>query len=165
MTAVLNILLDWGVKRVIILSCVASRVGLKTLEKSFPGARLPGQHHGSSSSSSSKNGVVSPRHVGSAVEMYVGAIDDDLTDDNVLVPGLGDVGDRLYGGTGKGGTGTEEEGGGGRGRRGSNGTERGEEEWRRGWWQAATETVVENHLEIIMTQIFVGFKNQIIIFT
>lgn len=60
--------LQWGVPSIHIISVVASRSGLADLI-----ARHPDIH------------------------VTVGVIDDTLTEDGVVLPGLGDAGDRLYG--------------------------------------------------------------------
>lgn len=65
--ACLSILKDWGVKRIKVLSIVAASSGLAALHKAHPD-----------------------------VDVYVAAVDDALTEAGYILPGLGDVGDRLF---------------------------------------------------------------------
>jgi len=59
---------QWGVPKIHIVTVVASRAGLELLTKNHP-----------------------------EVTVTVGMIDDHLTDCGIVLPGLGDVGDRLFG--------------------------------------------------------------------
>ncbi|KAI9595038.1 uracil phosphoribosyltransferase-domain-containing protein [Syncephalis fuscata] len=65
--AAVNILKDWGVKRIQFICICASKSGLEQLVKTHPD-----------------------------VEVYVGAVDDQLNSHGYVVPGIGDTGDRLY---------------------------------------------------------------------
>jgi uracil phosphoribosyltransferase len=73
LSAVVGIIKGWGPKKVIIISVLASREGLQQMQK---------EHHD--------------------VEIYVGAIDDKLTGEGYILPGLGDAGDRQFGTHGHG---------------------------------------------------------------
>src|SRR5688572_12813671 len=66
-TVALAALQRWGVKRLKVLSIIASRVGVETVQKQFPDA-----------------------------DIYVCAIDPELNDRKFIVPGLGDAGDRIF---------------------------------------------------------------------
>lgn len=66
--AVVSILKKWGVPKIHIVTVVASRAGLELLSKTHPD-----------------------------ISVTVGMVDDQLTDCGVVLPGLGDVGDRLFG--------------------------------------------------------------------
>ncbi|KAF9263537.1 armadillo beta-catenin plakoglobin [Marasmius fiardii PR-910] len=67
--AALAMLLDWGVPatNIKILCVLASQQGLKEINKEYPD-----------------------------VEIWVGAVDNELTDRGIIHPGLGDAGDRLF---------------------------------------------------------------------
>lgn len=67
LVAVVDLLKDWGVKDIVILSVLASKEGLKRLVDEHP-----------------------------EVEVWVGHVDEKLSPSGLIVPGLGDVGDRLY---------------------------------------------------------------------
>lgn len=66
--ATLRILKDWGAKRIKVVSIIAAREGIEKLVEAHPD-----------------------------VEVYVGEVDETLTEGGFVVPGLGDVGDRLFG--------------------------------------------------------------------
>jgi uracil phosphoribosyltransferase len=66
-TAALAALRRWGVKKVKVLSIIASRLGIAAVREQFPGA-----------------------------EIYVCAIDPELNSRKFIVPGLGDAGDRIF---------------------------------------------------------------------
>jgi uracil phosphoribosyltransferase len=66
-TAALAALERWGVKRLKILSIIASQFGVDTVRTQFP-----------------------------AADIYVCAIDPELNDRKFIVPGLGDAGDRIF---------------------------------------------------------------------
>eukprot|EP00526_Cylindrotheca_closterium_P014750 CAMPEP_0113638430 /NCGR_PEP_ID=MMETSP0017_2-20120614/20130_1 /TAXON_ID=2856 /ORGANISM="Cylindrotheca closterium" /LENGTH=282 /DNA_ID=CAMNT_0000549533 /DNA_START=62 /DNA_END=910 /DNA_ORIENTATION=- /assembly_acc=CAM_ASM_000147 len=68
MMAVIAILKKWGVEKIHVLSVVSSHHGLKTLSEAHPD-----------------------------VDFTVGNVDPVLTKDGLVLPGLGDVGDRLFG--------------------------------------------------------------------
>ena len=59
---------QWGVGKIHVITVIASESGLKTLSKNHPD-----------------------------VDITVGTIDKELTDDGALLPGIGDAGDRLFG--------------------------------------------------------------------
>ncbi|GAA6021749.1 hypothetical protein JCM10207_008564 [Rhodosporidiobolus poonsookiae] len=67
--AALQILQDWGldVKQIKLVSVLASRAGLEKVAEAYP-----------------------------ELEVYVGAVDEQLTSDGYLIPGVGDTGDRLF---------------------------------------------------------------------
>ncbi|KAJ3032446.1 hypothetical protein HDV00_007521 [Rhizophlyctis rosea] len=65
--AAVNILKDWGLKRIKFIAIVASREGIETLANAHPD-----------------------------IDIYVVAVDNELTKAGYIVPGLGDAGDRLY---------------------------------------------------------------------
>lgn len=66
--AVVSILKKWGVPKIHIVTVVASRAGLELLTKTHP-----------------------------EVSVTVGMVDNRLTDSGIVLPGMGDVGDRLFG--------------------------------------------------------------------
>lgn len=66
--ASLRILKDWGATNIKVLSIVAAREGLTKLNEAHPD-----------------------------VEVFVGHIDESLNEHGYIVPGLGDVGDRMFG--------------------------------------------------------------------
>jgi uracil phosphoribosyltransferase len=66
-TAALAALERWGVRRLKVLSIIASRFGVQTVHEQFP-----------------------------AADIYVCAIDPELNDRKFIVPGLGDAGDRIF---------------------------------------------------------------------
>lgn len=65
--AVVEILKEWGAPSVHVVSLVASRKGLSNLLQAHPD-----------------------------VKVHIAAIDDGLSEDGYIIPGLGDVGDRLF---------------------------------------------------------------------
>jgi uracil phosphoribosyltransferase len=65
--AALAALQRWGVKRLKILSIIASQYGVQSVQQQFPDA-----------------------------DIYVCAIDPELNDRKFIVPGLGDAGDRIF---------------------------------------------------------------------
>jgi uracil phosphoribosyltransferase len=66
-TAALSALARWGVKRLKVVSIIASRQGIERVQAEFP-----------------------------AAEIYVCAIDPELNSRKFIVPGLGDAGDRIF---------------------------------------------------------------------
>mmetsp|Transcript_10666 Transcript_10666/g.32289 ORF Transcript_10666/g.32289 Transcript_10666/m.32289 type:complete len:229 (-) Transcript_10666:1060-1746(-) len=68
--AVSRILKNWGAKKIVVLSAIASRTGLQKLQEKHPD-----------------------------VEVFCGQVDDTVNEQGFVLPGLGDVGDRLYGTT------------------------------------------------------------------
>ncbi|QDU30838.1 Uracil phosphoribosyltransferase [Anatilimnocola aggregata] len=65
--AALSTLQRWGVKQIKILSVIASRAGIETVQRDFPDAQI-----------------------------FVCVIDPELNDRRFIVPGLGDAGDRIF---------------------------------------------------------------------
>jgi uracil phosphoribosyltransferase len=66
--SVISILKKWGVPKIHVVSVVASETGIKAISKTHPD-----------------------------VEITVATVDKELTEDGILLPGLGDAGDRLFG--------------------------------------------------------------------
>jgi len=66
-TAALAALQRWGVRKVKILSIIASKFGVDAVQQAFP-----------------------------AADIYVCAVDPELNDRKFIVPGLGDAGDRIF---------------------------------------------------------------------
>lgn len=68
--AVIQTLMEWGVKKVVFVSFVASAEGIQRITEAEYG---PGE-----------------------LEIYVGAIDTRLSEAGIILPGVGDLGDRLF---------------------------------------------------------------------
>jgi len=66
--SVVGILKKWGVKKICIVSVIASKSGIEKIAATFPD-----------------------------VQITLGTIDTGLTEDGQLLPGVGDAGDRLFG--------------------------------------------------------------------
>jgi uracil phosphoribosyltransferase len=66
--AAVDILKDWGAKRIKFVGVIASTEGIQRLLDAHPD-----------------------------VPLFLAAVDDRLNDDGLIVPGLGDAGDRLFG--------------------------------------------------------------------
>lgn len=66
--AVVSMLKKWGAGRIVVLSLVASRPGIERLAAAHPD-----------------------------VDIYLAAVDDVLSETGMIIPGLGDAGDRLFG--------------------------------------------------------------------
>lgn len=66
--AAIQTLREWGARRIVVLSVIAAADGIKRAAAEWP----------------------------EGVEIWVAAVDQKLTDDGMLRPGLGDVGDRLF---------------------------------------------------------------------
>lgn len=66
--AAIETLRDWGVKRIISISILASQDGLRKAAEAWP----------------------------EGVELWVGGVDAETDERGMIKPGLGDVGDRLY---------------------------------------------------------------------
>ncbi|KAI1616445.1 uracil phosphoribosyltransferase [Exophiala viscosa] len=66
--ATINILRSWGVEHITFLSILASRVGLEQVANTWP----------------------------EGTDFLVGVVDEDIDEKGYIVPGLGDIGDRLY---------------------------------------------------------------------
>lgn len=67
--AVIQTLKEWGVKKVVFVSFLASSEGIKRITSEYG----PGQ-----------------------LEIYVGAVDSELSPTGFILPGVGDLGDRLH---------------------------------------------------------------------
>ncbi|KAJ3321072.1 hypothetical protein HDV06_004630 [Boothiomyces sp. JEL0866] len=65
--AAVNILKDWGLKRIVFCSLLVSKSGVEALQQAHPD-----------------------------IDIVVGHIDEELTDKGYIYPGLGDAGDRLF---------------------------------------------------------------------
>lgn len=65
--AVVSILKKWGAKKVVVLSAIASEAGVEALHKKHPDT-----------------------------DIYLGAVDKVLSEDGMIVPGIGDAGDRQF---------------------------------------------------------------------
>ncbi|KAJ3066308.1 hypothetical protein HDU98_010389 [Podochytrium sp. JEL0797] len=65
--AAINVLKDWGLKKIKFIGLIGSTLGIKVLTDAHPD-----------------------------VEVYVGVIDDEMTDAGYIVPGCGDAGDRIF---------------------------------------------------------------------
>lgn len=68
MSAVVSVVKRWGAKRIVVLAAIGSESGVKSLMD---------QH--------------------TDIQVVVGAIDPGLSEDGIIIPGIGDAGDRLYG--------------------------------------------------------------------
>ena len=66
--AAIQILKEWGVQKIIFCCVLASKDGLARVSKEWP----------------------------TGVDLYVGCVDDKLNDHGYIMPGLGDIGDRLF---------------------------------------------------------------------
>lgn len=66
--AAIQLLREWGVKKVIVLAVLGATVGLKHAASEWP----------------------------EATEIWVGGVDEEITDEGMISPGVGDMGDRLY---------------------------------------------------------------------
>ena len=66
--AAIDTLRDWGVKRILAVNILGSREGLARAAEAWP----------------------------EGVEIWVGGFDEEMDENGMLKPGLGDVGDRLY---------------------------------------------------------------------
>lgn len=66
--AAIQTLLEWGVEKVVLISVLGSKGGIKRAAEEG----------------------------GKMVEIWVGGVDEHCDDRGMIVPGLGDVGDRLY---------------------------------------------------------------------
>jgi uracil phosphoribosyltransferase len=67
LVASVELIKDWGVSDITVMSVLASKFGLKKLTEEHPD-----------------------------IKILVGDVDDELTESGIILPGLGDVGDRLY---------------------------------------------------------------------
>lgn len=71
--AAIQLLRDWGVQKVIMVSVIGSEEGVKRAAETW------------------KEGV----------EVWVGAVDKGVNEKGMIVPGVGDIGDRLFVAVGK----------------------------------------------------------------
>lgn len=89
--AAIDTLRDWGTKRVVMLSILASRAGMIRAAEEWSDSDTDqddGRDHGGNRGKYK-------------VEFYVGAIDEHCDERGMIVPGVGDVGDRLFMAIGK----------------------------------------------------------------
>ncbi len=63
----INVLKEWGAKKIILVSVCGSEYGVTAVKKAHPD-----------------------------IDIYIGAIDKELASNGSIIPGLGDVGDRLF---------------------------------------------------------------------
>ena len=66
--AIVSILKKWGAKKIVIIAALGSKCGISKLTAAHPD-----------------------------VELYVAAIDDNLSEQGMILPGIGDSGDRAFG--------------------------------------------------------------------
>jgi uracil phosphoribosyltransferase len=66
--AVVSILEKWGAKRIVVISAIGARSGVERLAELHP-----------------------------KVEIHIGAIDETLSESGMILPGIGDAGDRQFG--------------------------------------------------------------------
>lgn len=66
--AVLNILKRWGAKRIVVISAIGARPGVDRLLEQHPD-----------------------------VQLFIGAVDEILSENGMILPGIGDAGDRQFG--------------------------------------------------------------------
>ena len=66
--AVVSILKRWGAKRIVVVAAVACRAGITKLSTDHPD-----------------------------IDIFVGDVDDTLTEEGMILPGIGDAGDRQFG--------------------------------------------------------------------
>jgi uracil phosphoribosyltransferase len=62
------LLIQWGVPQIHVICVIASRSGLKNIMEAYPD-----------------------------IYISVGTVDEEVTEEGFVIPGLGDVGDRLFG--------------------------------------------------------------------
>lgn len=74
--AAIRTLHDWGVKEVIMVSVLASEAGIKRVARTLENEKLK-------------------------VKIYVGGVDKGINEKGMIVPGIGDIGDRLFVARGK----------------------------------------------------------------
>lgn len=78
-SAAIQTLFEWGVRKVVVMSVIANDEGI----------RRAASQHGEEGDGEKE------------VEFWVGGVDDGLNDKGMIKPGLGDIGDRLFGTLGK----------------------------------------------------------------
>lgn len=66
--AVCSVIRKWGAKKVVVVAAIGARSGVERLLEMHP-----------------------------EVEVYIGAIDETLTAEGMIIPGIGDAGDRQFG--------------------------------------------------------------------
>ena len=66
--AVVSILKRWGAKKIVVIATIGSRLGVNRLLELHP-----------------------------SVDVHIGAIDDTISETGMIVPGIGDAGDRQFG--------------------------------------------------------------------
>lgn len=66
--AVVSILKKWGAKKIVVVSAVGAKSGVERLLELHP-----------------------------TLDIYIGAVDDELSEDGMILPGIGDAGDRQFG--------------------------------------------------------------------
>jgi uracil phosphoribosyltransferase len=66
--AVINILKRWGCKKIIVISAIGAKSGVDRVLEEHPD-----------------------------VSIYIGAVDEKLSDSGMIIPGIGDAGDRQFG--------------------------------------------------------------------
>lgn len=66
--AAIQIMREWGVKKIIFSAILASKIGLDRVRKEWP----------------------------EGVELFIACVDNQLNDKGYIVPGVGDIGDRLF---------------------------------------------------------------------
>lgn len=66
--AVVSILKKWGAKKIVVIAAIAARSGVERLMELHP-----------------------------TLDIHIGAIDETLTDAGMILPGIGDAGDRQFG--------------------------------------------------------------------
>lgn len=68
LSACINLIKKWGAKKIIVIAVIASKLGLSQIIEKYPD-----------------------------IEIYVGDVDEELSDEGMLIPGIGDAGDRQFG--------------------------------------------------------------------
>jgi uracil phosphoribosyltransferase len=71
--AAIQTLREWGVKHILVISVLANRAGLRRCADEWP----------------------------EGTEIWVASVDESITESGMLVPGMGDIGDRLFLAVGK----------------------------------------------------------------
>jgi uracil phosphoribosyltransferase len=66
--AVINILKRWGCKKIIVISAIGAKSGVDRVLQEHPD-----------------------------VSIYIGAVDENLSESGMIIPGIGDAGDRQFG--------------------------------------------------------------------
>lgn len=71
--AVVSTLKEWGVKKIYFVAMIATPAGIQRLLEEYSGEEDKG-----------------------LIELYVGEVDEDLSDSGYILPGVGDLGDRMH---------------------------------------------------------------------